>query len=506
MSDRSTTYPFSTLVYVTVTFEGSSLRGSGVLISPDEVLTASHVVYKEGVGPALSTTVSPGYDSGPGPSGSVAGASVSYNPVPDATGLIFNRDSQQDYAVIHLARPVWDVGTMLVQPDFPGGQAYVSGYPGSAGDAQVTTVETVTRDPSFTLLDGPSLGKGSSGGPVWITPAAGPSVVGVVSTVDTTTGAGFNAQITGAALSQISGWVALDDARLHATSTDDFNGDGYSDLTWQLAGTVLQWDMAGATPIAGKAVATLDPSWSFLGSADFQGMGRSAMLWRNTSGLIYDWQMNGTEIASSSFVAQIGPDWHMLATGSLSGTGKSGLLWQNDAGVVVDWQMDGPKVVGSATVGALDPSWRFIAAGDLEGDGTADAVWQNASGTIEEWRFSQGNLIGAAVIGSLDSSWKFLASGDFNGDGRADLMWQRADGAITEWTMNGSAIAGAGLVGTLTPGDWAVVAAGDYNRDGRSDLMLRNSGGSVTEWTLDGTTILSAANVGPLDPSWKALT
>ena len=504
MSDRSTSYPYDTIAYITVTLGTSGFRGSGVLISPDEVLTASHVVYQPGVGVASNIVVSPGYDVGVAPFNSSSGTYVHSFPVGDANENITLNESQQDYAVIHLASPFWDLGTMGIQPDFPGGQATLSGYPVSAGLSQVDSVQTVVRNPSFSLLDAQALGHGSSGGPVWINSAAGPMVVGIISSGSQTTSDGYNTLITSAALSNIISWVALDDKRLHATSTDDFNGDGYSDVAWSKNGSIQEWAMAGGNVIGGGAVAPVDPSWSFLGSGDFQGLGRSDTLWRDHSGLIYEKQMNGSAVVTP--LQPAGRDWHLLAVGDFNGTGKSGLLWQNDDGSIVTWQMDGASVIGGSKLDPLNASWRFLAAGDLEGKGTADIVWEDASGTVVEWQLGQGKLVGAAIIHTVDSSTRLFAAGDFNGDGKTDLMWQQADGAITEWAMNGSTILGASSVGTLTPGDWSVVGTGDYNRDGHSDLMLRNAAGQLTEWAMNGSTVTGATNVTAMDPGWKSLT
>ncbi len=50
MADTDLAYPYDTIVRITDTIGGQMWQGSGVLIAPDEVLTASHVVYIQGVG------------------------------------------------------------------------------------------------------------------------------------------------------------------------------------------------------------------------------------------------------------------------------------------------------------------------------------------------------------------------------------------------------------------------------------------------------------------------
>ena len=210
--DESTEYPFDTVVYITDTQGGESAQASGVLIAPDEVLTASHVVYSSVYGPATNINVSPGYNAGESPFGSAAGTSIHYFDVQDAHDLISNDQSQYDYAVIHLSQSFAGLGTMGLEAAFEGGNAIVSGYPGYLNGAIENSQEYFSVNPTYTLLDGSSIGVGSSGGPVWVTGSNGePYVVGLVSSGDGGVGsAGYFVQITTAALDQIDAWLAED--------------------------------------------------------------------------------------------------------------------------------------------------------------------------------------------------------------------------------------------------------------------------------------------------------
>lgn len=211
MPPDSTQYPYSPIVFITDTIGDAGYQASGVLVAPDEVLTASHVVYEQDLGTASNIVVTPGYN-GIAPFGSASGTDIHYFPVADAGGTISNDDSQNDYALIHLDHPFSDTGTLGLTPDFAGGTVNVTGYPASASGALVSSVQTVHRDPDYTLLDGAPLGPGSSGGPVWASDAAGHSyVVGVVSSESFDRTVGYNALITTDALHTISAWIASDD-------------------------------------------------------------------------------------------------------------------------------------------------------------------------------------------------------------------------------------------------------------------------------------------------------
>ena len=212
----TTDYPYDTVVRIIVQVGGETLQGSGVLISPDEVLTASHVVYQTGLGTVTSIDVAAGYSSGTAPFGHVAGTIAHYSQITDLPYLD-QFDAQNDYAIIHLAAPLAGLGTMGVYSGFAGGTVHVTGYPGAAGGAMVDSTQSVTVDPNFTVLDGVSIGEGSSGGPVWQYGADGlPYVVGVVSAGSVAKDAsgqstGFFAQLTAAVSKQVAAWVRQDD-------------------------------------------------------------------------------------------------------------------------------------------------------------------------------------------------------------------------------------------------------------------------------------------------------
>ena len=219
MSLDTTVYPYRTVVRITGTFGGLGYYGSGVLISPDEVLTASHVVYLQGQGLAGNIEVSPGASVSAqtgqwiSPFGTAAASAIHYFPVADRGDVLTFAESQLDYAVIHLDHRFPDLGTMGLLADFPGGAVSILGYPATSGGYLNLSSEVLKVSPTYTLLQGPTagtgVGPGSSGGPAFVDGASGPQVVGLVSTG----GGGITnfTQITRAAFNQIQDWVHVDD-------------------------------------------------------------------------------------------------------------------------------------------------------------------------------------------------------------------------------------------------------------------------------------------------------
>jgi V8-like Glu-specific endopeptidase len=208
MTFTASQYPYSTVVYITDTIGGLGYQASGVMLSPDEVLTAAHVVYQAGTGGASSITVRPGYNAGSAPYGSASASWFHYFKIQNADNLISNSDSQYDYAIIHLSSKL-NAGTMGYLSNFAGGAVHVTGFPASSGGQMIDFTENVRLDPNFTLLDGGDTGHGSSGGPVWVLQNGSPYVVGLVSSGNGTTG--YNMQITSQAFQQISAWIGQDD-------------------------------------------------------------------------------------------------------------------------------------------------------------------------------------------------------------------------------------------------------------------------------------------------------
>ena len=231
--------------------------------------------------------------------------------------------------------------------------------------------------------------------------------------------------------------------------TGDFNDDGQSDILWQnTSGQAAIWEMNGTNVTDASLVGpNPGPNWKVVGTGDFNGDGHSDILWQNTSGQVAIWEMDGTNpiAGGSQWVgANPGPDWKAVGTGDFNGDGKSDILFQNTGGQVAIWEMDGtnPIAGGSQWVGANPgPDWKAVGTGDFNGDGKSDILFQNTDGQVAIWEMDGTNPIagGSQWVGA--NPGPRLESGR---DGR--LQWRRQirypvskhgrPGAI--WEMNGT--------------------------------------------------------------------
>src|SRR5690348_17871971 len=91
--------------------------------------------------------------------------------------------------------------------------------------------------------------------------------------------------------------------------------------------------------------------------------------------------MNGVTISSSATLATVAdPSWSIAGVGDFDGDGKSDILWRNSAtGENAIWFMNGPTLSANSAVGGLDLNWSIAGVGDFDGDGKSDILWHNST-------------------------------------------------------------------------------------------------------------------------------
>jgi hypothetical protein len=80
-------------------------------------------------------------------------------------------------------------------------------------------------------------------------------------------------------------------------------------------------------------------------------------LLQNDSGEVAIWELNGASVIGGGSIANPGPSWHAVGTGDYNGDGRSDILWQNSSGDVAVWEMNGTAVIGGAVLGSPGPTW-----------------------------------------------------------------------------------------------------------------------------------------------------
>lgn len=191
------------------------------------------------------------------------------------------------------------------------------------------------------------------------------------------------------------------------------------------------------------------------------------------------------------------------------GDGRTDILWRHNSGDVAIWFMDGTSVSSIGGPGTASSDWQINGVGDFDGDRKADIFWQNTStGWTNIWFMDGAAILNTAAPGLVsDLNWQVKGIGDFNGDGKADVLWRNnVDGSLVIWLMNGTAIASTVSPGAVSDLNWQIKGVGDFNGDGNADILWRyTTDGSVAIWLMDGATISSIGGPGAVSNDWQII-
>jgi hypothetical protein len=295
--------------------------------------------------------------------------------------------------------------------------------------------------------------------------------------------------------------------------------------------TNFTWQNGTTTPTVINNVAgangTLALSRPYL--ADFNGNGRTAIVWDNggdpflpySTGTRVLWSFSGsnatfTATSTPNFAGQDGSlVGYVPLVGDYNRDGRADIWWyalSNNQGFILTYTATalGPSTmwlsngVGTYAVNAgptlpISNAYEFLAEGDINGDARPDLLWIHqvyidGSGyhaPIVEWLPGSGGSVSAipndagpvaASNGLPSGAWiSARGTGDFNGDGFTDLLWTvngnsfnpSGSSANGLWLSNGDgSFRSVGIPTTdVTNVAGYIPYFGDFNGDGKTDIL-----------------------------------
>ena len=241
-------------------------------------------------------------------------------------------------------------------------------------------------------------------------------------------------------------------------------------LLWRdpVSGAVAYWFMnTGLAPTYTQIVFPGPAAWGEPITANFNGDFHADLLWQHTDGTVAIWLMQGDQTAGFSakqtgFILGPGTGWVPEFVGDFDGDGRSDILWRHaSTGDTAIWLMNGlaQKAGGTAIILPGSLGWTVTHVRDLDGDNKSDLIWRHTSGATAAWLMDGiATKSGAVLLG--DPNWSVTHTLDTNNDLKGDLLWRNsATGQTALWQMNG-------LTSTATSilsGDpnWVVVPPSD---------------------------------------------
>lgn len=302
--------PYTSVVGLRATFaNGQVVQFSGALISPTEVITASHGVWQADMGAAISVVAlaeavpatnatagaEPAFQNG------TYAENYHYNAISDSFDLLDQQASASDYALIHFGTPLVGTAafTLATSQDQDQQRTSIAGMP--FGGPEISSYGYANYKGPGTFDSEISLGSGSSGGPIWTTGADG--VLTIIGTVSTPSNA---AAQTAASHAQVMGWEGQDASTVVGDTVTGSGGGLYtltgdsSVLTSQGADTI-QADAGTGVIYATGAASILGGSGRLVvvcgaGSDTVRPGSGSATLFGGTGGGILDAGFGGGSV------------------------------------------------------------------------------------------------------------------------------------------------------------------------------------------------------------------
>ena len=262
----------------------------------------------------------------------------------------------------------------------------------------------------------------------------------------------------------------------------DFDGDGRSDILWYNSSThnLQVWEsgigLSGSKAVSLGSVGS--SNWSVAGVGDFDGDGRSDVLWENTSSHdVQIWESSKGYTTTATDLGAASAALTVAGVGDFDGDGKSDVLWWNAGTRTVQvWESSiGLNAAHAVTLGTVSAGWSIEGVGDFDGDGKADILWMNSTTRdVQVWESTKGYTTTKTDLGLVSAGWNIEGVGDFDGDGKSDILWQNAStGDVQIWESTKGYTQQSTDLGVVK--GWTIVGVGDFDGDGKADILWENT-------------------------------
>jgi hypothetical protein len=181
----------------------------------------------------------------------------------------------------------------------------------------------------------------------------------------------------------------------------DLDGDGRTDIVWRFTstpanpspnpndnGVVFVWFMKDGVIDEVKNRGGAPVSWTLIGAADLRGVGSSDLIWVSPTNQIRSLTAQANRSFVNELVGTVPAGFTLTRLGDFDGDGKSDLLFRNQQGKLKLWIMNGITIVNQVDLPDSDAgfaTWALFAIADLNGDGTVDLIFKKPDNTLLVW-------------------------------------------------------------------------------------------------------------------------
>lgn len=203
----------------------------------------------------------------------------------------------------------------------------------------------------------------------------------------------------------------------------DFNRDGQADLLVRnkSTGDNAAWFMGGENGAEYKGrdgITGIGADWEVQGVSDFDDDAKADILWQNKrTGENVIWYMgdnSGTAVRDRAELRSPGRQWSAQGLADFDGDGRTDVLWRNkDSGENLVWYMhgdQGTRYKDSERIETFkDSDWQLHGVGDFNQNGSLDLFWRKqSSGDNVIWQMEgeKNNRIEERIqFANLKGSW-----------------------------------------------------------------------------------------------------